>query len=108
MIKTSNKRRNKRINCLVPVEGKRGSIFDYTKTVDISKGGLGVVSGSEIPLNKRIAIEIDLAENTEPVFVVGRVKWVTPIINSPLFRVGILFEKILNGSKSQLYRYFQA
>ena len=61
----NNKRRNKRIRCLVPVDGKTGSAFEETKTIDFSKGGMGFVSHQRIPLNKRIAVAIELSENEE-------------------------------------------
>ena len=36
-----NKRKNRRYDCLVPVEGKEGGPFEDTKTVDFSKSGTG-------------------------------------------------------------------
>ena len=102
-----NKRRNERFNCIVPVESKEGSIFDKTKTIDISKGGLGFISQNVIPLNQEVAIEIDLTEDGEPVFVIGKVQWVRPIANSEKFRIGVSFDKILKGSKSRLDKYFK-
>ena len=100
-----NRRKNKRVTCLVPVEGKKGGIFDHTQTVDISKTGMGFISDHKIPLNKKIAIELDL--NTEnPVLVIGKVKWVRPFNQSETFRVGLHFEDILNGSHSRLNQHF--
>ena len=103
---TSNKRKNIRINCAVPVEGKAGSVFDKTATVDVSKGGLGFISRHHIPLNKEIAIELDLFGETDPVLVIGRVRWVRHVAKSVYYRVGLAFEDVLKGSKSRLERYF--
>ena len=65
-------RRNKRQICVVPVEGKRDSVFDHTQVIDFSKGGIGFVSQHRIPLNKEMPIEIDLTAEGEPVFETAR------------------------------------
>ena len=105
-MKSSNKRKSRRQACLVPITGKEGSAFEQTQTIDISKSGLGIISSRRIPLNKEIAIQLDLNEEGEPVLVLGQVKWIEPIIKSKQFRVGVYFKNILNGSKSRLNHYF--
>ena len=103
-----DQRKNERLNCVVPVEGKEGGLFDNTKTVDFSKGGLGFLSKNEIPLNKEIAIEINLGETDDPVFVIGKVMWVRPAENeASQFRIGLSFDEVLRGSKSRLQEYFK-
>lgn len=108
MAKESNKRKNKRLSCLVPLEGKKGSVFDSTNVVDISKGGLGFISSRRIPVNKRIPIELDLQEDGNPVLVIGRVLWSRAIKGSSKYRIGVTFEDVLRGSKGRLQKYFQA
>lgn len=103
----SNNRKNKRHVCVVPVEGKKNSVFDHTQVIDFSKGGIGFVSQHRIPVNKEVPIEIDLTADGEPVFVVGRVQWVQRIMNSKSYRVGMSFEDVLQGSKSRLNKYFK-
>ena len=103
-----NKRKNDRLGCAVPVEGKQGSPFDQVRTVNISKGGLGFISNRRIPLNKEVAIELNLKENEDAVFVLGKVRWVKAVANSALFRIGLSFEDIVNGSRGQLNQYFSA
>ncbi|MBF0486240.1 MAG: PilZ domain-containing protein [Candidatus Omnitrophica bacterium] len=98
----SDKRKAKRFNCLVPVDGKEGSLFSSTKTVDISKDGIGFVSSHAIPLNEKIAIELALSPETEPVLVIGQVKWVRKITDSDQFRVGLTFSDIIDGSRDEL------
>ena len=105
--KASDKRKMKRVDCSVPIDGKKNSVFAHVKTIDFSKGGLGLISQDAIPLNKEIAVEIDLGENQEPVLVRGKVKWVVPIKNTPNFRVGLSFEDFLSGSQSRLSQYLQ-
>jgi Tfp pilus assembly protein PilZ len=100
-------RKNTRTVCVVPVDGKEGSVFDRTHAVDFSRGGLGFVSGHRIPVNKKIPIEINLSDEGVPVFVIGRVKWVQPIPESKSFRIGVTFTDVLPGSKSRLVRYFR-
>lgn len=102
-----NKRKNERRNCAVPVDSREGSLFDKSKTIDISKGGLGFISKNVIPLHKEIPIEIDINEDSDPVFVVGKVEWVEPMADSSNFRVGISFNQVLDGSKSRLIQYFR-
>jgi hypothetical protein len=103
---TSNQRTEERYNCYVPVEGKSGSEFDETKTVDISRHGIGFLSTHPIPLNQKIAVEIALKPNTEPVLVVGVVKWVRKISNSDQYRIGMTFSEIISGSPVRLDKYF--
>ena len=103
----SNQRRAKRYDCLVPVDGKKGSLFGQTLTFDISKGGLGLISHLKIPLNKTIAIALDLSENDEPVLVIGKVRWINPIASSGQYRIGMSFDEVLGGTKSRIEEYFR-
>ena len=101
-----NKRTEARYGCSVPVEGKTGSEFDNTKTVDISRHGIGFVSDHPIPINQKIAVELALKPNTEPVLVIGVVKWVRKISDSSQYRVGMTFAEIVSGSGVRLDKYF--
>jgi len=100
------KRKEKRSECFVPVEGQGGSAFGRIKSVDFSRGGIGLISQRLIPLNKEITVELDLDEQGDPVFAVGVVKWVTKIAGSNNFRVGLSFKEVLSGSKSRLNTFF--
>ena len=102
----SNQRKSKRQACFVPIEGKDGSVFNQTLTVDFSKRGLGFVSDHRIPLNKEIPIEIELSIDGESAFVVGQVQWVRRIANTKNYRIGISFKDVMRGSKSRLDQYF--
>ncbi|MBF0483890.1 MAG: PilZ domain-containing protein [Candidatus Omnitrophica bacterium] len=101
-----NKRKAPRLSCLVPVEAQAGNFFDLSKTVDFSKGGIGLVSRLDIPLHKQMAIELDLDEQGHSVLVLGEVQWVTPLANG-LFRIGLAFKEVMQGSKSRLSGYFK-
>lgn len=103
-----NKRKTERVTCLVPVEGKEGGVFDLSKTIDISKTGIGFVSQKKIPLNKKIAIELDFNQDGDPVFVIGRVQWVHPIADTQSFRVGLRFTDLRSSSRSRLGQYFNS
>ena len=103
-----NQRKNERYPCLVPIEGKNGSVFDQTRTTDFSKRGLGFVSSHRIPVNKEIPIEIELTVDGQTVFVMGRVQWVRRIHNSKNYRIGVTFKDVMKGSKSRLDQYFKA
>jgi len=103
----SNQRKSNRYACLVPIDGKDGSVFDQTQTVDFSKKGLGFVSRHRIPVSKEIPIEIELTVDGNSVFVVGRIQWVHRILNSKNYRIGISFKDVMKGSKSRLNQYFK-
>jgi len=100
-----NQRSESRYNCFVPVEGKQGYEYDRTKTLDISRHGIGLLSSHPIGLNQKIAVEIVLKPNTEPVMVIGVVKWVRKIGVSDQYRVGMAFSEILSGSPTRLDKY---
>ena len=103
-----NHRKDQRRICVVPVEGKKGGIFDHTQVIDFSKGGLGFVSQHRIPVNKEVPIEIEVTPEGKPIFVVGRVQWVHRIMNSKNYRIGLSFKDIMQGSRSRLREYFKA
>ena len=100
-----NQRSEARYNCLVPVEGKVGCEFDCTKTLDISRHGIGLISSQSVGINQKIALEIVLKPNTEPVMVIGLVKWVRKLV-SDQYRVGMVFSEIISGSSTRLDKYF--
>ncbi len=77
------------------------------RTVDFSKGGIGLVSHLQIPIDEEVAIEIDFGMDEAPVLVLGKVRWVVPNNGSETFRVGLSFETVLNGGKSRLNKYFR-
>jgi len=98
-------RKTRRQSCFVPVEGKKGSIFAKSTTVDISNGGIGFIFNRRVPLNKEIAIGLEFGEEEPPTFVVGRVMWVRPLSNSTNFRIGMTFSEMMRGSKSRLNKF---
>jgi len=103
----SNQRKNERQSCLVPVEGRTDSAFADIRTVDISHTGIGFVSRSALPLRKKIAVELMLAPDSEPVLVLGEVRWIKPMANSSLYRVGMKFVKsVAEGGRTRLKKYF--
>ncbi|MDE2222117.1 MAG: PilZ domain-containing protein [Candidatus Omnitrophica bacterium] len=104
----SNERSEVRYNCLVPVEGKQGSQFEQTKTLDISRHGIGLISSQNVAINQKIALEIVLKPNTEPVMVIGVVKWVRKLGSSDQYRVGLVFSEVISGSPVRLDKYFSS
>jgi hypothetical protein len=100
-----NQRSETRYNCLVPIEGKQGSEFDQTTTLDISKHGIGLISPRPITINQKIALEIVLKANTEPVMVIGVVKWVRKLGVTDQYRIGMVFSEIISGSSTRLNKY---
>ena len=103
---TANQRVESRYDCTVPIEGQEGREFDQTRTLDISRHGIGLLTSQPIGINQKIALEIVLKQNTEPVMVIGVVKWVRKIEVSDQYRVGMVFSEIISGSSSRLDKYF--
>ena len=98
----ANKRKSARFDCYVPVNGKEGAAFSSTKTVDISRDGIGFLSNHAIPLNEKVAIELALKPDTEPVLVIGEVKWVRKISDTDQYRIGLTFADIIDGSRDDI------
>lgn len=107
MKNSKEQRKAKRYNCAVPVDGKFGSAFDHTQTVDISRNGIGFISDSALPLNEKIAVEIALSPDGEPVVVMGVVKWVRKLTDSDQYRIGMTFSEVLSGSQTRLNQYLR-
>ena len=61
-----------------------------------------------IGINQKIALEIVLKPNTEPVMVIGVVKWVRKIEVSKQYRIGMVFSEIISGSPVRLDKYFNS
>ena len=104
----SEKRKNKRYQCHVPVDSMQGSSFDASQTIDISRDGIGFISPHTIPLNEKIAVEIALTPDSDPVLVLGIVKWVRKITDAEQYRIGMSFLEVLSGSPRRLGSYFKA
>ncbi len=108
-MKNSSKeqRKAKRYNCAVPIDGKQGSAFDHVRTVDISRNGIGFVSDTAVPINQKIAVEIALSPDGEPVVVMGVVKWVRKLSDSDQYRIGMTFSQVLSGSQTRLNQHLR-
>ncbi len=103
-----NHRRSLRHACRVPVDAPDRGVFSDLCTIDISQGGIGLVSRKRIPIRRQIAVEVDLNVGGEPSLVLGEVAWVRREGLSGLFRVGVKFLRILYpGSKTRLKNYFE-
>ena len=98
----NNKRRNSRTRCLVPIDAKRGGALDRTQTTDISRGGVGFVSRSAIPVAEKIAVELELGPEQNPILVMGQVKWIQADQDTDTYRFGIEFGKLLSGDRARL------
>lgn len=101
------KRRADRFGCYVPVECKKGVAFDQSQTIDISKGGIGFITEERIPVNTKMAVEIALSPEEDPLLTWGQVKWVRPVPHSSHYRVGMKFEDISAVWQSRLNKYFR-
>ena len=96
MSQAENNRQDKRQECYVPVNGKLGSDFDQTCTVDISQGGIGLVSNRQVFVDERIIVALQFHPKEEPVLTAGKVKWVQKIQDSGNYRIGM---QLMNESE---------
>ena len=103
--KKKEKRRTIRRECFVPVESKEGTIFENSQTVDISPSGIGFITPQNVTLQKRIPVAIAFNPESDPIIVIGQVKWVRYIPAENYYRVGINFKDVLMGSKSDLKQF---
>ena len=103
-----NKRKFPRFGCRVPIDSKKGTIFDGTQTVNISREGIGFIADRSIPLSKKIAMEIELNPGSEPLLVIAQVKWVRKVAGKKRYQVGLIFSDVISGSKSRLNAYIKS
>ncbi len=101
----SEKRTATRFSCRVPVLCRKGTLFDNSQTIDVSKGGVGIISSKFVPLDTNLVMEIALAPKAEPVLAVGRVKWVQKLGSQERYRLGMAFTDISQDSEGRLAKY---
>lgn len=106
MAKSSDKRNHTRFQCAVPVEGKKGTAFSQSQTIDISRGGVGLIVNEAVAVNTRMAVELNLAADSEPVLAMGQVRWVQRLPDSG-YRLGIAFDQLEAGFRSAFQKYFK-
>ncbi|MBF0571783.1 MAG: PilZ domain-containing protein [Candidatus Omnitrophica bacterium] len=102
-----NNRMETRNNCSVPVESKNDSSFGQTRTVDISRHGIGFISPYPHKVNEKVAIGIQLKPNKDPVLVIGIVKWVNSLSDSSGYRIGMRYDESFLDSQRRLEHYFE-
>ena len=106
MTEVEEKRKAKRFNCRVPVMCKKGTAFDNSQTIDISKAGVGLVSNKFIPVDTRMILEIALSPHSDPVLALGQVRWARRIPVSDTYRIGMHFADIAGAARSQINNAF--
>ena len=106
MAKASDKRSHARFQCAVPVEGKKGTAFNQSQTIDISRGGVGLIVNNRVAVNSRMAVELNLAADSEPVLAMGQVRWVQRLPDSG-YRLGIAFDQLEAGFQAAFRKQFK-
>jgi c-di-GMP-binding flagellar brake protein YcgR len=101
MKRVKNKRESQRKSCLVPVEGKKGTSFAQSQTVDISEGGIGLISKRAVALDEKIAVEIATAPDADPILMLGKVVWIQKLGREDRYRVGLKFQKAFSSAARQ-------
>lgn len=106
-MKVTEHRKMTRSACAVPVEGCQGSIFEHVSSVDISSGGMGLISRKKLSPKQRIAVEVDIGPGYDPIVMLAEVRWASPAESADNYRAGMKFIKVLSpGSRSRLTQYF--
>ncbi len=103
---SQDKRRNARYHCAVPVEAKRGTAFETSRTVDVSKNGAGLIVNKPIRVDSKMAVELQLAADGEPIIAIGRVTWIQQLPSTSLYRVGLAFTDLEDKLKNKIDRFF--
>lgn len=101
-----DKRKLKRYPCFVPVESRKGTEFDRSQTVDISSKGAGFLSRRFIPVDTKMAVELNLSSQGDPVMAMGRVTWIRQIPDSDMYHLGLTFTEIPARIKNRLEKIF--
>lgn len=101
----SEKRNNQRFSCRVPVLCRKGTLFDNSQTIDIGKGGVGVISPKFIPVGTNLVMEIAMSPKSEPLLAVGSVRWVQRLSGQERYRLGMAFTDISQDSENRLSEY---
>lgn len=65
-----------------------------------------MISRHRLPVNKEIAIQLDLSEDGQSALVMGKVQWVNPIAEN-YFRIGLAFKEMLQGSRANVKGYLR-
>ncbi|MDP2939507.1 MAG: PilZ domain-containing protein [Candidatus Omnitrophota bacterium] len=104
-MEVNEKRSCSRFGCRVPILCRKGTLFDNSQTMDISKGGVGLISSKFIPLNSNLVMEIALSPKSEPLLAVGKVKWVQKLGSQERYRVGMAFTDISAQAGNRLEDY---
>jgi len=91
-----NLRKNKRKKCLVPVEGKKGTVYENIQTTDICRDGIGFISDRKIFIDEKIAVEMEYMRNGISFLKVGKVRWVEKVPGSDCYRFGMKLNKQYN------------
>ena len=103
---TKEKRRNPRFICRVPVLCKKGTMFDNSQTIDISKGGVGFYSQRFVPVDTNMIMEIALSPKKDPLLAVGKVRWIQKVGYMDKYRVGMEFADMSKQAKDRLAEHF--
>ncbi len=103
-----NKRQSVRHDCCVPLMDEHKEVLASSRTVDLSRTGVGFVSTRFVPINSKIMVELSLSRNEAPVLVQGCVKWIEKIPQTPNFRIGMNFADISSDAQSRIEQYFKS
>lgn len=107
MKRKSEARKKKRQSCCVPVDGKLGATRGTSLTVDISESGLGLMAERSVPVGKKIAVEIEISPQEEPLLFMGKVLWVQKLTGSQRYRLGMKFaNSLFPESRTRLRDFF--
>lgn len=75
------------------------------ETVDISIGGIQIITDQKFDMDKKLKLIISVTNTDIPIPIIGRVAWIRPVEGKEIYRVGLEFTEFLNGRKNLLEKY---
>ena len=75
-------------------------------SVDISIGGLQIISRQKLPIDIEVKIDLSLLSSGEPIEIHGKVAWVKNDATPSQYRTGIKFTKFINESQKNIIKQF--
>lgn len=91
----------------LPPSSADGRKKQYTQSINISKGGLCIFSGSKIPAGQKINLVIRLPQRPEAISAQAKVVWVKKIsrLTGFNYKMGLQYEKMSPGDLDEIINF---
>ncbi len=75
-------------------------------SVDISIGGLQVITNQKLPLNLNLKIDLSILPTKIPIEAIGKVAWIKKDRNPGQYKVGVKFTKFIDEAQRELIKTY--